>query len=78
MKNDGKIIWDYSKLRGRIKEIFGTEYAFADAMGKNRSTMSQMLNNQSEWSRTDVDTACALLNIDFGEIKPYFFCRKSC
>lgn len=69
---------DYSKLRGKIKEVFGTEGAFATAMGYNRSTVSAKLNNQSEWTRADIDKACVLLGIPFSGVEPYFFCRKSC
>lgn len=69
---------DYSKLRGRIKEKFGTEGAFADAMEYNRCTISAKLNNQSEWTRTDIEKTCVLLEIPFEDVKPYFFCKKSC
>lgn len=78
MERESKIVYDFSKLRGRIKEIFGTEYAFADAMGYNRSTISAKLNQQSEWTRADMDKACTLLNIQFSEVGLYFFWRKSC
>lgn len=75
MKND---VMDYSKLRGKIKEVFGTESAFASAMGYNRSTISAKLNNQSEWTRADIERACVLLGIPFSEVEHYFFYRKSC
>lgn len=69
---------DYSKLRGKIREVLGTESTFAKAMGYNRSTISAKLNNQSEWTRADIDKACGLLGIPFSDVEPYFFCRKSC
>lgn len=69
---------DYAKLRGKVREVFGTEGAFAIAMGYNRSTISAKLNNQSEWTRADIDKACLLLGIPFCGVEPYFFCRKSC
>ena len=34
-------MFDYSKLRGRIKEIFGTQDAFADAVGIGRVSLSK-------------------------------------
>ena len=73
-----RVEMDYSKLRGKIREVFGTEAAFATAMGYNRSTISAKLNNLSEWSRADMDKACVLLDIPFSNVGPYFFCRKSC
>lgn len=69
---------DYSKLRGKIKEVFGTEGAFARAMGYNRGTISAKLNNQSEWTRADIQKACFLLGVPFSEVEHYFFCRKCC
>lgn len=72
------VAMDYSKLRGKIKEVFGTEGAFAKAMGYNRCTISAKLNSQSEWTRTDIEKACGLLSIPFSGVEPYFFCRKSC
>ncbi len=33
--------YDYSVLRGRIKEKFGSESALASTIGMNRSTFSQ-------------------------------------
>ena len=69
---------DYSKLRGKIREVYGTETAFATAMGYNRCTISAKLNNQTEWTRTDIEKACMLLGIPLSETEPYFFCRKSC
>lgn len=69
---------DYSKLRGKIKEVFGSETAFSEAMGCNRSTISAKLNNRSEWTRADIEKACDLLKIPLTDVALYFFYRKSC
>lgn len=69
---------DYSKLRGKIKEVFGSETAFSEAMGYNRSTISAKLNNRSEWTRADIEKACDLLGIPMADVALYFFYRKSC
>lgn len=39
-------VFDYARLRGKIKEVFGTQDAFADAIGLGRVSVSQRLNNQ--------------------------------
>jgi hypothetical protein len=75
-------MFDYSKLRGRIREKFGTQALFAAAMreaGLNFSdcVLSQKLNNQSDWDGTEMHTACVLLDIPPEEIHLYFFCPKS-
>ena len=66
----------YAKLRGRIRENFGTQDKFAEAMGMNKSTLSQKLNARVEWSRLEVEKACQLLDIDMSEIGAYFFTEK--
>ena len=66
----------YAKLRGKIREVFGTQEKFAEAMGMNRSTLSQKLNARFEWSRLEVLKACDLLGIDMPDIGDYFFTEK--
>lgn len=73
---DKEIIFDFSKLRGRIKEIYGTQTAFAIAMLMNEATLSNKLNNNVEFSLKEMYRACILLNIDLKEIKLYFFTLK--
>lgn len=65
--------YDYSKLRGKIREEFGKEYAFAQAMGMAQSTLSKKLNNLTDWNRADITTACELLHIPIEEAPLYFF-----
>lgn len=66
----------YAKLRGKIKEVFGTIQAFADAMMLDTSTISAKLNNKSTWKREDIELACELLNIPIEEVYLYFFTQK--
>lgn len=75
MKDD-EIIFDFSKLRGRIKEIYGTQTAFAVAMLMNEATLSNKLNNNVEFSPKEIVRACLLLCIDLTEVKLYFFTLK--
>ena len=65
----------YSKLRGRIVEFFGTNAAFADAMGIDRSSLSFKLNNKTPWKREEIEQACILLEIPIEEVHLYFFSR---
>ena len=68
--------FDYNKLRGRIRETFGTEEAFAKKLGMSRTSLSQRLNNRSEFSQKEMNKCCVLLGIDLSEIKLYFFTLK--
>ena len=68
----------YSKLRGKIKEVFGTQDAFAVAMGMNSATLSGKLNGRSDWARTEIEQACSLLGVPVELMHIYFLCPKNC
>ena len=63
----------YGALRERIRAKFVTIGAFADAMGKNRSTVSQKLNSLVSWTQDEMETACELLEFPKSDIPKYFF-----
>ena len=64
---------DYAKLRGKIREYFYTQPAFAKALGISECALSQKLNNRSEWTRREMTLACKLLHFPVDEIPIYFF-----
>ena len=68
--------FDYSKLRGKIKEVFGTQDNFAKALGIGRVSLSQRLNNYSSFSQKEINKAYKLLNLSKEEIPKYFFTTK--
>jgi len=63
----------YKKLRGKIKEVFGSQDEFAVAMGMNPATLSGKLNDRSGWTIKEAETACRLLDIPLEEVHLYFF-----
>ena len=66
----------YAKLLGKIREVFGTNAAFAAAMDMDSSTLSAKLNGKSPWKREEIEKACDLLNIPIEEVHLYFFTKK--
>lgn len=70
---DAQMSASYAKLRGRIKEIFGSQDNFAAAMEMDRSTLSLKLNGKSDWTRLEIEKSCMLLHIPFAEAHAYFF-----
>lgn len=64
---------DYSALRGLIRTYFPTNAAFAKALGISECALSQKLNNHSEWTRKEMEKACALLHTSVAAIPIYFF-----
>ena len=68
-----EVKFDYSKLKGRIREIFDTQSAFAEAMGMSTTSLSAKLNNKIEFSQKEIDRAVDLLKIEKENIPAYFF-----
>lgn len=68
---------DYSKLRGLIREKYGTQEAFAQAIGRSVCSVSLKLNGKAEWATDEIRRACDVLGISAEDIPLYFFCPKS-
>ena len=66
----------YAKLRGAIREKFGTQVAFARALSMNPATISHKLTGKTEWTRTEIEQACVLLGVPLSEAHLYFFKHK--
>ena len=68
------ILFDYSKLRGKIREKCETQENFAKRMGMSTVSISQRLNNALEFSQGDMYKASVLLEFSLkDEVGEYFF-----
>jgi transcriptional regulator with XRE-family HTH domain len=65
--------FNYSKLLGRIKECGFTQAQLAEAIGINKSTLSQKLNNLFDFTGSEMIAICRVLHIPVTEIGEYFF-----
>lgn len=63
----------YWKLRGAIREKFGTQNAFAEALGVNKCALSRKLAGKREWRLDEVQAVCRLLEIPADCVGDYFF-----
>lgn len=70
------VSFSYDKLRGKIREVYGTQDRFADALGISKSTLSQKLNNCSEFTQQEMMDSMRLLNQGLSQIDTYFFTPK--
>ena len=70
-------MYDYSKLRGRIVEKYGTITAFAGTLGISKTTISLKLKNEIGFSRDDIVKWAELLAIPEEEYTLYFFCKTT-
>lgn len=63
----------YAKLRGAIREKFGTQEAFASAMRRTPATICGKLAGKTEWTRQEIERACKVLDIPLVDAHHYFF-----
>ena len=68
-----RISFDFSKLRGKIKEKYNTQNNFSNAIGIGRTTLSEKLNSKSCFTNKEIVLICKSLDIPFQEINLYFF-----
>ena len=71
------MIYDYSKLMGKIKEKYKTQAAFAKELGMGESTLNLKLNNKTEWSQNEIIASMSLLGVSNKFLNDYFFSHKS-
>lgn len=72
-----KVEFDYSRLRGRIIEKYGTQGKFAEANNITDRSVSLKLNNGIGLSQEEIIDWCKKLDIELDKIPYYFFCTKS-
>lgn len=65
--------YSYNKLRGKIKEVFGSQENFAKEIGISNTSLSKKLNCKSGISQSDIKKWSELLSIDSDDYGAYFF-----
>lgn len=65
--------FNYNKLSGKIVEVFGTRYKFAEKMGWSERTLSLKMSGNRAWKQTDICKALKLLDLTEADIPTYFF-----
>ena len=55
--------YNYNKLKGRIKELFGTQEAFAKRLGMSSVSLSARLNNKNDWTQGEIYEASDALGV---------------
>lgn len=69
---------DYSKLKGRIIEKFGSQKSFGSAVGLSENTIGKKLSGQRTIWIKDIEKWCSkeFLDIEKEDIPSYFFVLK--
>lgn len=71
-----KIIFDFSKLRGRIKERYRNESVFSEVAKISKPSLSAKLNNKTYFKPSEIVEISEILEIPDDEVKSYFFKQK--
>ena len=71
-----KYQFNYNKLRGKIREMYGSEREFADNIGMSNVALSAKLNGKTRFSQDDIYDFSKSLNIIGDDIGIYFFAEK--
>lgn len=65
--------FNYSKLRGKIRECGLTQKQLAEAIHISKATLSAKLNGQFAFTQKEILSIGAELNIPKNELGDYFF-----
>ncbi len=65
------------KLRGKIKEMYGSESNFAEKIGLSGTTLSKKLNNKGDFTRPQIIDIVEALKLSDSEVLDIFFCKTN-
>jgi len=65
--------FNYDKLKGRIREVLGTQDKFADCLSISTTSVNNKLNNKVFFNQDEICKAIKYLKIKPEEIKEIFF-----
>ena len=71
-----KIIYNYNKLLGRIKEQRLTQSELAKNTGISEVSLNLKLNNKSSFKQSEITRICDVLSIPLDKITTYFFTKN--
>lgn len=78
-KKERKILFDFSRLNGRIIEKFKTRAAFAAHLGMQPSALTNRLSQRTQFHADEIMIICQpdCLDIDAQDIQAYFFTPRA-
>lgn len=73
---EGKRVYNYNKLRGLIKEKYGTLQSFAESLGIGTTTLNSRLNSETYFDQSEIERVATLLDLSKVEVDQVFFTSK--
>lgn len=71
-----KRVYNYNKLRGLIKEKYGTLQNFAESLGIGTTTLNSRLNSETYFDQAEIERVATLLDLSKVEVDQVFFTSK--
>lgn len=69
-------MYDYSKLKGLIREKFGTQKAYADFLGISATTLNSRFRGVSYFDQTEIEKSAHFFGSNAEEVNEIFFKKK--
>ena len=70
------LIFDFSKLTGKIKEQYKNRDEFCEKINLSANSLSKKLNNKVPFTSPEIYRIVEVLGIDIKEIHVYFYTLK--
>lgn len=68
--------YNYDKLNGKIREVFGTQDDFAKAINRSSTSINYKLNNKTKFTQDEISKSIEALHLLPEDIPLYFFNKK--
>ena len=66
-------MFDYQRLKMKIKSVYKTQSRMAEAIGISRSTLNLKLSGKSEWGQYEMFKVLRLLDEPLDRLEMYFY-----
>lgn len=70
------VIYDYSKLKGKVREVFGTNEEYAHFLGISEASLYEKYKSNSYFNQNQIDKSINRFNESPEMIPIYFFAKK--
>lgn len=72
------MIFNFDKIRGRIKEKLKNESVFAEKLSISQASLSSKFNNKSDFTASEIARAAEpdVLDIPIDQLGEYFFTKQ--
>jgi len=69
-------MYNYSKLRGLIKQYFDTQAKYAQYLGIGTTTLTSRLSGETFFSQQEIEKSIKAFNLTSQDIELTFFCKE--